>query len=161
MCWRCSIRSKSSLTYLPSGPNSQEHSLNGGLSVKTKNYLIMSMLALAVVLALDVTLALASRCSADARTDRFWDVTPNFKYKVKFTVSSSECQQYSCTGHIQFRSHFRYLTGGENGASHITWYTIPRGQSRADVVTDIIPSLPSLKINLQDIEVREVSCTTP
>lgn len=103
----------------------------------------------------------AERCSANAEVERFWEVTPNFKYKVKFTVESSDCDEYSCRGYIKFRSHYSYLDGDSNSSREITAYTIHKGQSRGEVVKEIIPSSPSLKINLDDIEVGEVSCSTP
>lgn len=118
-----------------------------------------SLIAMTLTAVLSST-ALADQCTADADYKGSSAIN-EWKHRIKFRVSSDDCKEYGCSGHIQYRIHFDYRTGGSNSQSDIVSYRIPRGQHGIDVITERSPGGSSNGSVIKDVEVGEVSCSAP
>jgi hypothetical protein len=102
------------------------------------------------------------KCGTDAEFVHSWPVDKdNDKFKFKFRVSSDDCDQYSCRGYVNYRIHFTWLSGGSSGKSTLVRYTIPKGQRSIEVTDETFPSGANMAINVRDVEIGEVSCSSP
>lgn len=117
------------------------------------------VVALTAVTVFTSSVARADRCSAEAQFVKNWSVKDGFKYKVKFNVSAASCDEYSCRGYIHYRVHYTWRSGGGNSHTTLSRYTVPKGDSSAEVVDEVIAS--SMLYDIDDIEITEVSCSTP
>ena len=122
----------------------------------------LATVVLACGLALAAGAARADRCTADAEFLHAYPANPDkTKYKFKFRVSSDDCTRYGCTGYVHYRIHFDYKSGRSNGKSTLVSYRIPAGQKSREVTDETYPSSVGLGIAVRDVEIGEVSCSTP
>lgn len=118
-----------------------------------------------------MVLVLVSTCGASAYADQclaeaeFLHSYPanndNTKFKFKFRISSEECTNYSCSGWVRFRIHFDWISGGSNSKSTLVKYFISKGQRSVEVTDETYPSGATLSLNVRDVEIFDVSCSTP
>jgi hypothetical protein len=124
----------------------------------------MVMLAITLVaMCLWQSVAYADRCLAEAEfIHSFPTNKDNSRFKFKFRVASENCTTYGCTGYIRHRIHFEWATGGSSATSTLVSYRIPAGQRSVEVVHEMFPaSGPNANTIIRDVEVGEVSCSTP
>lgn len=101
------------------------------------------------------------KCTTDAEFVHSWPVDKsNDEFKFKFRVSSDECNKYSCTGYVHYRIQFNYQ-GGNSGKTTLVSYRIPQGQRSTEVTATTFPFVVGTKIDVRDVEIREVSCSSP
>jgi hypothetical protein len=103
----------------------------------------------------------ADRCTADAEFDNFWK-TGNNKFKFKFIIESEDCVQYSCRGYINYTIHFTNAEGESRTETTLTSYSIKEDSSIAEEVHEHYVSEPTYDpVGIDDVEITEVSCSTP
>ena len=107
-------------------------------------------------------LVLADRCVADAEFVRAFPTNeyPS-KFKFKFRVASDDCNRYGCTGWVHYRIHYEYKSGTSNAATTLVRYRIDDGQRFTEVTDETYPGLATSPIQVRDVEINEVSCSTP
>jgi hypothetical protein len=102
------------------------------------------------------------KCTPDAEFVHSWPVDKdNDKFKFKFRVSSDDCNEYSCRGYIHYRIHFNWRSGGNNTKTTLVRYTIRKGQRATEVTDELFPSGANMALNVRDVEINEVSCSSP
>lgn len=102
------------------------------------------------------------KCTTDAEFVHSWPIDKaNDEFKFKFRVSSDNCNEYSCRGYIHYKIHYNYKSGGDNTKSTLVRYTIPNGQRSAEVTDKTFPSFAGAKLDIRDVEIGEVSCSSP
>lgn len=118
-------------------------------------------IALLVMLVCNCGVSAAS-CRAEAEFVHAYPANSGpSKFKIKFRVSSDDCRQYSCNGFIKYRIHYEYTAGASNSTSKLVRYRVASGQTSTEVTDETYPSYASDKVTLRDIEVSEVSCSSP
>jgi len=101
-------------------------------------------------------------CTSDAEFVHSWPVDKaNDQFKFKFRVSSDDCNEYGCSGYVNYRIHFNWRSGGNSGKNTLVSYRIPKGQRSTEVTDETFPSGANMAIEVRDVEIREVSCRTP
>lgn len=104
----------------------------------------------------------ADQCLAEAEFIHSYPAnTDNTKFKFKFRISTEGCTNYSCSGWVRFRIHYDWMSGGSNSRSTLVKYYIPKGQRSVEVTDETYPSNASSSLNIRDVEIGEVSCSTP
>jgi hypothetical protein len=104
----------------------------------------------------------ATSCRAEAEFVHAYPANSGpSKFKIKFRVSSYDCKQYSCNGFIKYRIHYQYTGGDSNSTYKLVRYRVGSGQTTTEVTDETYPSYASDKVTLRDIEVSEVSCSSP
>lgn len=99
-------------------------------------------------------------CTADAEFVHSWPVDKaNDQFKFKFRVSSDDCSESSCSGHVNFRIHFNWRSGGNSAKTTLVSYRIPKGQRSTEVTHETFPSGAGMALDVRDVEMREVSCS--
>lgn len=106
--------------------------------------------------------AYADQCVAEAEFLHSYPANnDNTKFKFKFRISSAECTNYSCSGWVRYRIHFDWISGGSNSKSTLVKYFISKGQRSVEVTDETFPSSATLSLNVRDVEIFDVSCSTP
>ncbi len=106
--------------------------------------------------------AMADRCTAEADFERAYPSNSNAtRYKFKFRTSSDDCTEYGCSGYVHYRIHFLYSSGNPNSKTTLVSYRIPAGQRSRDITDETFPSGAGMSVQVQDVEITEVTCSTP
>lgn len=106
--------------------------------------------------------AQAERCAADAEfVHSYPSNSSKSEFKFKFRISSDDCKEYGCTGFIHYRIHFDYDSGTSSGKTTLVGYRIPAGQKSREVTDETYPASAGSKIKVRDVEIGNVSCSTP
>lgn len=101
------------------------------------------------------------KCTTDAEFVHSWPAgDSNYKFNFKFRVSSDDCTRYSCSGYVHYRIHFNY-PGGSSGKTTLVKYYIPAGQRSTEVTDSTYPFIVGTKIDVRDVDIKEVSCSSP
>jgi hypothetical protein len=101
------------------------------------------------------------KCTTDAEFVHSWpDGQSNYRFNFKFRVSSDDCSRYGCNGWVHYRIHFNY-PGGSSGKTTLVRYRIPQGQRSTEVTDSTYPFNVGTKIDIRDVEIGEVSCSSP
>lgn len=84
----------------------------------------------------------------------------NSLFKFKFRVSSDDCKDESCRGHVQYTIHYQTEQGKSWTKSKRVGYSIARGQRATEVTDETYPHETYIVKNLiiRDVEISEVSC---
>jgi hypothetical protein len=102
------------------------------------------------------------KCNGEAKFMHSWPVDKgNDNFKFKFRVSSDDCGEYSCRGYVHYRIHYDWRSGGSNSKSTLVGYTIPKGQRSVEVTDETFPSGASMAVDVRDVEIGEISCSSP
>lgn len=117
--------------------------------------------SIAIAGSLVSTPSLANRCTAHAEfIDSYPANSDQSAYKFKFHVTSSDCEKYSCRGYIHYRIHFAFKSdGNSSGKTTLISYAIPEGQDTIEVTDRTYPA--STPVEIQDVELNEVTCSSP
>jgi len=103
-----------------------------------------------------------SGCTAEADFVHSWPVDKaNDEFKFKFRVSSDDCGEYSCNGYLHYRVHFNWRSGGNSAKTTLISYRIPRNQRSVEVTDKTFPGPVGIPLDVRDVEIKEVSCTSP
>lgn len=104
----------------------------------------------------------ATRCTAEAEFMHSYPANelPS-KYKIKHRVSSDDCTKYGCSGYVHYTIHYAYEDGTPNEKSALVSYRISAGQKSREVTDEVYPDTGTSKTRVRDVEIGEVSCTTP
>lgn len=101
------------------------------------------------------------KCMTDAEFVHSWPVdTAKDQFKFKFRVTSDDCDKYGCSGYVHYRIHFNFQ-GGNSGKTTLVRYRISGGQRLTEVTDKTFPFVVGTKIDVRDVEIKEVSCSTP
>lgn len=101
------------------------------------------------------------RCSAAADYVRSWPLNDSkSKWAFKFKISSNECDRYSCRGYIHYTIHYRNQYGSRTSTTLVS-YTIARRDHNTEVVQETYPGPTGIPIQVDDVEISDVSCTSP
>ena len=104
----------------------------------------------------------AGKCTADAEfVHSYPSNDTKSKFKFKFRVSSDNCTEYSCTGYVHYRVHFDYESGISNSDTTLISYRIPKDQKSREITHEMYPASSDSKLKIRDVEIQEVTCSTP
>lgn len=105
----------------------------------------------------------ADDCNAEAEFLRSYPAnnTPS-KFKFKFRVESDDCDKYGCTGHVHYRIHYQDKDGdARESESKIESYRIREGDTSREITHETYPGRASSPIQVRDVDITEVTCSTP
>lgn len=104
----------------------------------------------------------AARCTAEAEFMHSYPANelPS-KFKIKHRVSSDDCTKYGCSGYVHYTIHYAYTDGTQNEKSTLVSYRISAGQKSREVTDEVYPDTGTSKIKVRDVEIGEVTCSTP
>lgn len=115
-----------------------------------------------IFLSLTIHSAYADSCSARANVDNFYAIDKeSTKYKIKFNVTSNDCKKYSCKGYVDYRIHFITETGTSSSKTTLVRYHINANESSTDITEQTYPMSYSTSVDVKDVDVLSVSCSTP
>lgn len=122
----------------------------------------VSKISIGISLSLIMNFAHADRCSADAEFKHAYPANeiPS-KFKFKFRVTSDQCERWSCRGYVHYKIHYETEGGTSLSKSSLVRYTIPDGQDSVEITDETYPSSGSGKITVRDIEIGEITCSSP
>lgn len=104
----------------------------------------------------------ADQCIAEAEFLHSYPANnDNTKFKFKFRISSEGCTNYGCSGWVRYRIHYDWISGGSNSSSTLVKYHISKGQRSVEVTDETFPSGATMSLNVRDVEIFDVSCSTP
>ena len=125
------------------------------------NRRFLGAIAMGGMLGLSAT-AYADSCKAVADfTHAFPANERPSKFKFKFRLESDDCKEYGCSGWVHYRIHFEYESGRSNAKSTLVRYRIPAGQKSREIMDETYPAGGTDRIKVRDVEITEVSCSTP
>lgn len=120
------------------------------------SYLICAVIGASAIFS---STAHAEKCSAEAEFKRASPVHEGNAYNFKFRTTSDDCNKYGCTGYISFRIHYAFDDSNQVSKDTVSAYRIKAGQKSVETTDMVVLGISHA--NVEDVDVKEVSCSTP